>query len=1039
MTSGALRLYGLLDLRSRCGNSLCIAGIARLVSLVAWVSLFSTNLVTSESPLNSAIGEGHSSGPANEGSSHTSHMEENASWDMNYVFKPSPVFWKPLASLPAPSFPPYDLGHHAEPPHRLIFASSDHMQLPTANDSRNFLWKLSEGKKPIPPPGLLAAYKSQLEAKEYREFLKEVPRIAGTWDDHDMGEDNANKMYLFKDESKEAMLNFLGVDEAAAIRSLEWRGVYSSHDTVFGEDLRVKVIFLDLRFEKDSWWLMDLGDMLGEQQWDWLTQELQSSSADINVVVSSLQTFANHRVVTEAWSHFPWARERLFALLAGSGAKTPIILSGDSHYAEFGAVHCQRLRDAWCLNEPEARSYYNILHNRTTGQLTPHQQLRRLADSDDDEMSLGQDHDQTAISCHPSDQCCSLPPTQSFLFWWVPRHLPFFLMALFRAATNSDAFAPRQGWRRSRAPAFSGAFPAPPFVPDQPHQKELSGEDPSSTYLFDMTSSGLGNGVPESMCLAASAVVDLVAYFLSEGLPFASPLNADITGPRLLYTERNFGELQFIENPLQLVLFPPNDDGTPAAVQQQELMQRKCRDNSTCSIQLLRVREKQEALLEMARNMQKGRSLERDRTLTKKQAAEFRSRLRAYKRQRQLLIDQLRDEPVHQLPVLERLVAQSKRFSVYVEAMMGSYDVFFMRLLKLHSAMLLAHMCEDEGSGQGSPTQKPDGRQLFETCSLLAHWAATPLEPRPQSVIDKGLRWLWDLFFGLTARRITFFDSLPLGDAATLRLSAATDQLTRSSAAARAAGLARAAIAKRSFTGRLGCKRLLGRRSLCRVTQRPHEERLILRGVFAAVSDGLLRQACMQLQSPRRQQQREELNQLFERGVASQPADPFAFGKLDPNLHQICSLVDVPSSRRPFNEPTTYPVLSEAAITLESRAARAVGGSWVLVELLETKSWVLTRTFEVVTGRLVMEKLLSTFASEQRAQRPGIGQWACQGWKGPTESRMYLYHMYILLAVRDELADTSSWGNFDWSGTATGNALLYWFCTLAWTVTDNGV
>lgn len=48
-------------------------------------------------------------------------------------------------------------------------------------------------------------------------------------------------------------------------------------------------------FEKDSWWLMDLGDMLGEQQWAWLQQELQMSTADVNVIVSSLQAFANHR------------------------------------------------------------------------------------------------------------------------------------------------------------------------------------------------------------------------------------------------------------------------------------------------------------------------------------------------------------------------------------------------------------------------------------------------------------------------------------------------------------------------------------------------------------------------------------------------------------------------------------------------------------------------------------------------------------------------------------------------------------------------
>lgn len=48
--------------------------------------------------------------------------------------------------------------------------------------------------------------------------------------------------------------------------------------------------------------------------------------------------YAFVRLVTETWSHFPWARERLFALLAGSGAKTPIVLSGDTHFAEFAGT-----------------------------------------------------------------------------------------------------------------------------------------------------------------------------------------------------------------------------------------------------------------------------------------------------------------------------------------------------------------------------------------------------------------------------------------------------------------------------------------------------------------------------------------------------------------------------------------------------------------------------------------------------------------------------------------------------------------------------
>lgn len=49
--------------------------------------------------------------------------EWEETWDTTYVFNPTPAFWRPLDSFPVESFPPYELGHHVEPPHRLIYAS----------------------------------------------------------------------------------------------------------------------------------------------------------------------------------------------------------------------------------------------------------------------------------------------------------------------------------------------------------------------------------------------------------------------------------------------------------------------------------------------------------------------------------------------------------------------------------------------------------------------------------------------------------------------------------------------------------------------------------------------------------------------------------------------------------------------------------------------------------------------------------------------------------------------------------------------------
>ncbi|MDO6425089.1 alkaline phosphatase D family protein, partial [Saccharophagus degradans] len=66
--------------------------------------------------------------------------------------------------------------------------------------------------------------------------------------------------------------------------------------------------------------------ILGEEQWNWLNLELKNSTANFNVVMSSIQVIpAEHPY--EKWGNFPNERERLFGVIAGSKAKNVIILS----------------------------------------------------------------------------------------------------------------------------------------------------------------------------------------------------------------------------------------------------------------------------------------------------------------------------------------------------------------------------------------------------------------------------------------------------------------------------------------------------------------------------------------------------------------------------------------------------------------------------------------------------------------------------------------------------------------------------------------
>lgn len=75
------------------------------------------------------------------------------------------------------------------------------------------------------------------------------------------------------------------------------------------------------------------GGVLGEEQWKWLENELKSSPAKVNLIVSGIQILPTEHAY-EKWANFPREREKLLNLISESGVNTPILLSGDRHIAE---------------------------------------------------------------------------------------------------------------------------------------------------------------------------------------------------------------------------------------------------------------------------------------------------------------------------------------------------------------------------------------------------------------------------------------------------------------------------------------------------------------------------------------------------------------------------------------------------------------------------------------------------------------------------------------------------------------------------------
>lgn len=188
---------------------------------------------------------------------------------------------------------------------------------------------------------LEAKYRRQKQDPHYRAFWDQTP-IIGIWDDHDYGVNDGDKNYPFKVESKALMLDFLDVPEDAAVRSRA--GAYQSFS--FGPSgKRVKIILLDARYFRDTleatgmktgprYIPNETGDILGEEQWNWLEGELMNSDAQVHLIGCGIQMIPEEQGF-EKWANFPKARNRLLGLLSDIDPPGLLLMSGDRHIAEL--------------------------------------------------------------------------------------------------------------------------------------------------------------------------------------------------------------------------------------------------------------------------------------------------------------------------------------------------------------------------------------------------------------------------------------------------------------------------------------------------------------------------------------------------------------------------------------------------------------------------------------------------------------------------------------------------------------------------------
>ena len=234
----------------------------------------------------------------------------------------------------------------------IVFGSCDNQRL------KNELWKSIDENHPAvwiwggddvysdteDMKELKENYAIQKNDSDYLQFISNK-QILGTWDDHDYGLNDGGEEYPYKRESQQLLFDFLGTSKDAPERFRD--GVYNSRVIDFDGN-KVKVIVLDTRFFRTAVTKAvnskkrlqpnpyGQGTILGEAQWKWLEQELNTSDAQFNVIVSSIQLVSDKHGF-ECWGNFPHEIDKLEKMLVASKAKGTFIISGDRHIATFSS------------------------------------------------------------------------------------------------------------------------------------------------------------------------------------------------------------------------------------------------------------------------------------------------------------------------------------------------------------------------------------------------------------------------------------------------------------------------------------------------------------------------------------------------------------------------------------------------------------------------------------------------------------------------------------------------------------------------------
>lgn len=160
---------------------------------------------------------------------------------------------------------------------------------------------------------------------QYTRLLKEVS-FYGTWDDHDLGRDDADGTLKDKQNARKAFMAY----RPNPSYGNGSEGIYTSF-----RKGPLEVFLLDTRWfsgTEPSPVMPDSATLLGKAQWEWLQQGLLASEAPFKVLASGMiWNDAVRSGKTDYWGAYKYERDSLFRFIADHHIDGVVLLGGDIH------------------------------------------------------------------------------------------------------------------------------------------------------------------------------------------------------------------------------------------------------------------------------------------------------------------------------------------------------------------------------------------------------------------------------------------------------------------------------------------------------------------------------------------------------------------------------------------------------------------------------------------------------------------------------------------------------------------------------------